>query len=218
MQSRWVLQVKRTGSDEVRRLFDNGKEVKRWEITWNREKTEKVERETAGGPAVTRRVYDASGSLLQEEEYAAGKLSRKTLFTYVNGRLLRTRTLAGEDGAEVSSEVYLYAVNGALREVRRSAAPGESTVTSAVTSGAGLVRRESLHGRVAFHRALRYRGTDGQPRAARRWRVRFHGGLFLRRRLPHALLPRWRSCRQTHALVDPSYDEEGRLSLQRPGA
>ena len=54
--SRWVLRVQRTDSDEERRLFDNGKEVRRWQVSWNRDRTQKVERESAGGTLAARRV------------------------------------------------------------------------------------------------------------------------------------------------------------------
>jgi antitoxin component YwqK of YwqJK toxin-antitoxin module len=147
--SRWVLKLRRTGSDEDRRLFDHGKEVRRWQITWNREKTEKVERESAAGKLAARRVYDASGSLMQEEEYTGGLLSKKVLYTYANGRVTRKRTL-GADGKVVSSEVYLYAAAGGLREVRRSVAADETMVSSVVDGPAGLSEDRSSMGGALF--------------------------------------------------------------------
>ena len=168
--NRWVLQVRRSGPDEVRRLFDDGKEVRRWDFTRNREGTERVEKETGGGKLVARRLYDSAGSLLQEEDYVDGTLSKKTLFTYVDGRLSRTRTLDAE-GSPVSSEAYIYASNGGLREVRRTASPGETTVTSAVTSRAGLSEeRSSMAGSLFIERydpdgrmINREHRTDGVP-------------------------------------------------------
>jgi len=148
--SRWVLQVSRGGLDEVRRLFDNGVEVKRWDFTWNREGSERVERQTAAGVLSARRVYAASGSLLQEEEYTAGVLSKKSLFTYVNGRLSRSRTLAGADESPISSEVYLYAANGGLREVRRTVPLGTPLVSSVVASTVGLSEARSAMGGSLF--------------------------------------------------------------------
>ena len=211
--TRWVLQVRRSGPDEVRRLFDDGKEVRRWDFTWNREGTERVEKETAAGVLASRRVYDSAGSLLQEEEYAAGTLSKKKLFTYVNGRLSRTRTIDGEDGAQVSSDVYLYAANGGLREVRRSAVPGESTVTSAVSSAAGLSEeRSSADGSLFIERydaegrmVNREQRADGAAVSTEDFS--FEPGS----RTPSSseeLLP------ADHAQVSRRFDKEGRVSLE----
>jgi antitoxin component YwqK of YwqJK toxin-antitoxin module len=169
--SRWILRVRRNGLDEERRLYDNGKEVRRWETTWNKEHTVRVEKEIAGGVLAARSVYDASGSLLQEEEYTAGALSKKTLFTYANGRLSLTRVLAGVDGRQVSAEVYLYAANGGLREVRRTAPPGETTVSSSIRGNSGLSeQRSSMEGSLFIERydtdgklINRERRADGVP-------------------------------------------------------
>src|SRR5208337_1920768 len=141
--SRWILRVRRTGLDEVRLLSDNGKEVRRWELSWNTQRTEKVEKEIAGSLLAARRVYDASGGLLQEEEYTAGALSKKTLFTYANGRLEGTRVRAGSDERQVSQEEYFYATNGGLREVRRTVAAGETSVSSSLTGSSGLTEERS---------------------------------------------------------------------------
>jgi len=157
--TRWVLRIRRSGLDEERLLYDNRKEVKRWEISWNGERTERVEKEIAGGVLAARRIYDASGSLLQEEEYAAGALSKKTLSTYANGRLTRTRALSGPDSREISSEVYLYAANGGLREVRRTVSPAETIVSSSITGASGLAEERSSMGGGLF--IERY-DTDGR--------------------------------------------------------
>lgn len=156
--SRWVLKIHRAGTDEDRRLFDRGKEVRRWQVAWNREKTEKVERESAGGALAARRVYDATGSLLQEEEYAGALLAKKTLYKYANGRVTRKRILDG-DGKTVSSETYLYAANGALREVRRSAASDAAMVSSVVQGPAGLSETRSSLGDDLFVERF---GPDGR--------------------------------------------------------
>jgi antitoxin component YwqK of YwqJK toxin-antitoxin module len=148
--SRWVLVISRSGAGEQRQLYDNGKKARRWEISWNKEHSEKVEKEFSGTSLAARRVFDASGSLLQEEEYSAGVLTRKTLSTYSNGRLSRTRVLAGTEGKEVSSSVYLYAANGGLREVRRMVSPGETMVSSLVSGTAGVSEERSSMGGSLF--------------------------------------------------------------------
>jgi antitoxin component YwqK of YwqJK toxin-antitoxin module len=211
--NRWVLQVHRSGPVEVRRLFDDGKEARRWDFTWNREGTERVEKETAGGMLAARRMYDSAGSLLQEEDYVAGTLSKKTLFTYVNGRLSRTRTLNGGDGAQVSSEVYLYAANGGLREVRRTASPGESTVTSAVTSGAGLSEeRSAMAGSLFIERydtegrmINREQRTDGVPVSIEDFSFDADS------RTPASSEERLPA---DHGLASRRYDKDGKLTLE----
>jgi len=47
----------------------------------------RVERELSAGELTARRVYDASGDMLQEERYAAGAVAQKSLFTYTGGHL-----------------------------------------------------------------------------------------------------------------------------------
>ena len=175
--SRWVVKVRRDGSDEDRRLFDDGKEVRRWQVTVEpRQDGEGGERDR-GGKIAARRVYDASGSLLQEEEYAGGVLSKKTVCTYTNGRLTRKREL-GPDGKVLSTQVYLYAVTGGLREVRRTTAPDTAMATSVVSGPSGLsedrssmggdlfVERYGLDGRVV-NREHRVEGKTGVPRRFR---------------------------------------------------
>jgi hypothetical protein len=211
--TRWVLQIRRSGSDEVRRLFDKGVEVKTWEITWNKEHTERVEREKAHDVLAARRVYDAAGSLLQDEEYTAGALSTKTLFTYAGGRLARTRTLAGADGQPVSSEAYLYASSGGLREVKRTAVQGESMVSSAVTSGAGLSEERSTMGASLF--VERY---DARGRVVSRER-REDGAAVSTEDFSYdpatgTLVSSEEKLPLEHAQVARLYDGEGRLSRE----
>ncbi len=111
--------------------------------------TEKVERESTGGVLTARRVSDAAGSLVQEEDYVGGHLSRKALYTYANGRVTRKRVLSA-DGKVVSSEVYLYAAAGGLREVRRTEAPDATMVSSVVDGPAGLSEERSSMGGALF--------------------------------------------------------------------
>jgi YD repeat-containing protein len=142
-QSRWVLKVTREGTAEDRRLYDNGKEVHRWQVSWNAERTERVERESAGGTLAARRFYGEDGSLLKEEEYRDGKLSKTTRYLYEGGRLARTRE-TGADGKAVSSETYVYADDGRLREVRRRTSEGALDVSAWVVGRSGLAEQRSL--------------------------------------------------------------------------
>ena len=141
--SRWVVGVTRRGSDEDRRLYDNGKEVRRWETTWNADGTRRVERESAGGALTARRVYDSRGALLQEDAYAGGTLSGTTLYSYLGGRLVTRRELDAR-GKEQSRDTYIYADDGRLREVRHTLAGGGADLSSAVSGGSGLAEQRTL--------------------------------------------------------------------------
>jgi YD repeat-containing protein len=142
-QSQWVLKVTRDGGDEDRRLYNNGKEVRRWQVSWNSSRTERVEREYAGVKLAARRVYDETGSILREEEFQDGKLSRTTRYGYDGGRLARRRE-TGADGKDLASETYVYADNGRLREVRRRTPDGAVDVSAWVAGRSGLAEQRSL--------------------------------------------------------------------------
>jgi antitoxin component YwqK of YwqJK toxin-antitoxin module len=210
--SRWVVKIRRDGSDEDRRLFDNGKEVRRWHVSWNRDKTEKVERETAGGKIAARRVFDASGSLLQEEEYVNGVLSKKTLCSYANGRLTRKRVL-DHDGKAISTDVYLYAVTGGLREVRRTAGRDTTAFASVVSGPAGLSEDRSSMGGALF--VERY-GPDGRMVSRER---RVDGKTVFVEDFAHdggsGVLASSRESRPDEkTLIERRYDDAGRLAQE----
>jgi hypothetical protein len=210
--SRWILGVQRTDSDEERRLFDSGKEVRRWQVSWNRERTQKVERESAGGTLAARRVYDASGALLQEEEYAAGVLAKRSVYTYGNGRLTRKREI-GADGKLISSAAYLYTVNGGLREVRRTVTPDTTMVTSVVSGPTGLAEdRSSLGGSLFVERYSldgrminRERRVDGETVSVEDFTYDAESGHLVSSK----------ESRPTDGLlVERRYDDAGRLSQE----
>jgi len=136
-ESRWTLEITVTGRDEVRRLFDHGKESRRWEVSWTENGTRKVERELAAGVLSARRIYDGAGSLLQEEQYNGGSLAQKTLLTYAGGRLAHVRVQAA-DGSPIYAEQYVYATNGTVREVKRAGADGDTRTSSYVFGPSGV--------------------------------------------------------------------------------
>jgi antitoxin component YwqK of YwqJK toxin-antitoxin module len=144
-QWEWTMQVERNGSNEVRRLSDKGKEVRRWEISLTKGGAQKVERELQGDVLVARRLYDAKGVLLQEDQYEAGEISQKSLFTYAGGRLTRMRVLA-PDGSLLYSEEYLYATSGALRVVRRIGAPEDARLSAYIMGSSGLSEERNTIG------------------------------------------------------------------------
>jgi antitoxin component YwqK of YwqJK toxin-antitoxin module len=157
-ESRWIMGIQSKGDGEVRRLYDKGKEVHRWEVSWTQKPRQKVERELAAGVLTARRVWDATGNLLQEEQYGEGKLTQKTLFTYSGTRLMRKRALAA-DGSLQYTEEYLYSLRGALREVRRTGEQDKGRGSAFVFGPSGVSEERDTTGQVQF--VTRY-DTDGR--------------------------------------------------------
>ncbi len=205
-ESPWVLGVLRSGSTEVRRLLDNGKEVRRWEISTDGGQT--VERELAAGVLAARRVYGSTGSLLQEELYESGALKEKTLYSYVGGRLLRVRTL-DPLGAALFSDEYVYASDGSLRAVRRTAPAGAQR--SSVVAGVGGIFEE----RTDLGDTLLLARYDAKGRVTSRERRR--GGVtvsredFVFRAGSDALESSTERRPGDGTLIERRYDDAGRL-------
>ncbi|MGA2480309.1 MAG: hypothetical protein ABSG63_16290 [Spirochaetia bacterium] len=115
-QSDWIMGVSRAGAKEIRRLYSKGKEVRRWEVSVSADGTQRIERELARDVLAARRIYDAGGNLLQEDEYTAGRLAQKSMFTYRGNRLARMRLLKA-DGSIVYSPAGLTEERNATRDV-----------------------------------------------------------------------------------------------------
>ena len=211
-ESRWVLKVTRDGAGEDRRLYDNGKEVRRWQESWNDSRTERVERESAGGKLAARRVYDETGSILREEEYKDGKISRTTRYIYQGGRLARKQEI-GADGKELATETYLYADSGRLREVRRRTPSGAADISAWVAGRSGVAEQRSLVDGTLF--VERY-----DPRGRLIEREKQAGGAAVSVEVfsydqGSAKLVTSTERRPAEAVViDRRYDDEGRLSME----
>jgi hypothetical protein len=149
-ESPWVIGVDRgTAGAEVRTLYDKGMEVRRWEISWAADRSQKVEREISAGLIVTRRIYTSTGEMVQEELYKDGALSQKSVYTWAGPRLVRMRIQAA-DGSDISTEEYRYATSGALREVRRTGAAGGQQSSTYVFGGSGLAEERNAAGTTLF--------------------------------------------------------------------
>jgi hypothetical protein len=207
--SRWILAVSRSGPGEVRRLFDNGKEVRKWVTSGAEKGSRREEREYSGGVLAARRVFDESGNLLQEETYDAGTLSQKSLYTYTGSRLTRMRSLA-PDGSLLSSERYVYGVSGTLREVRRTGADGEVRYSSYVAGRAGVSEERNSAGDV-----LSVQRYDTQGRLVSREQRRGDDVLvredFLFRPDSAFLLSSRETVPSAKKVTERRYDEAGRL-------
>ncbi len=140
-ESPWVVSVERSGAQEVRVLLDNGKEVRRWEDTVSGGR--RVERELAKGVPAVRRVYDSSGSILEEDTYDNGKLTQSTTYTYSGGRLVRAQA-SGPDGSTLYTDRFLYAANGSLRAVRRTGPSGGPQEASIVAGSGGIFEERTV--------------------------------------------------------------------------
>ncbi len=208
-ESDWILSVERTGRAEVRILYDKGSESRRWVRVTGASQVE--ERELAGGVLAARRVYDAAGSLLQEDLYAAGSLATKTTYAYAGGRLARTRTV-DPSGSELFTDDYVYASNGSLRSVRRIAAG--STEQASVVSGTGGISEE----RSAAGDTLLVARYDAKGRATSREK-RLNGVTvsredFVFRTDKDALASSTEKIPALGTLIERLYDDEGRLSRE----
>jgi hypothetical protein len=135
--SEWVVTIDRAPGRETRRLLDNGRETRRWETSWSEDRSRREEKETTGAQLASRRVYDAAGNLLQEDEYADGAVTRTSVLTYSAGRVRRTQ-VRGPHGEQLSVTDYVYATNGSLREVVHTEAGGAEQVSSAVAGPSGI--------------------------------------------------------------------------------
>jgi antitoxin component YwqK of YwqJK toxin-antitoxin module len=211
-ESRWVLRVTRDGSDEDRRLYDNGKEVRRWQESWNASRTERVQKESAGGKLAARRVYDATGSILREEEYKDGKISRTTRYVYQGGRVARKVEL-GADGKELATETFVYADSGRLREVRRRTPSGTAEISSWVAGRSGLAEQRSLVEGTLF--VERY-----EPQGKLIEREKHVGGAMVSVEVFSYSPSSGKLASSTERMpaeavvIDRRYDDEGRLSLE----
>jgi len=147
-QFRWVLEVTRTPRGEIRRLFDGGREARRWETgPANGGGTE--ERELTGSSLTARRIYSPAGDLLQEEQYDKGSLSRRSIYTYAASRLSRVRVLSA-DGTVLYTLEYLYTTRGSLREVRRTEGDEVTRDSAFVAGGTGLSEERNRIGDTTF--------------------------------------------------------------------
>jgi len=210
-QAQWTLTVSRDSATEDRRLYNNGKEVRRWQLSWNPSHTEKTERESADGKLTARRTYDATESLQREEEFRDGKLVKTTRYVYEGARLARKREF-GADGKETATETYLYAEDGRLREVRRSVPGGATDHSEWVTGQGGLVEQRSLMDASLF--VERY---DAAGRLAQRQRLA-GGTLVSLESFSYSTAGKLASSSEQRpgdsTVIERTYDDHGRLASE----
>lgn len=153
---KWVLEVSVTPRGEVRRLFQDGKETKRWEMSRLGDGRSE-ERELDGSSPAARRLYAPNGDLLEEDQYSKGKLTQKSLYTYASSRVVRVRVLAA-DGALLYNKDYFYTSRGSLREVRETGGAADARVSAFVAGRSGLSEEWNRNGDDLFVARFDQRG------------------------------------------------------------
>jgi YD repeat-containing protein len=211
-ESAWILEVSTTGTNEVRRLYDHGKEARRWEISWTESGTKKVERELSSGVLAARRIYDATGSLLQEEQYDNGVLAQKSVLTYSGGHLARLRMLAA-DGSLIYEERYTYGKKGTLREVRRTGAAGDAGISSFVFGPAGVSEERTSSKNTLFISRYDTRGRLENSERRKGEQTESRADFFYRPETD-LLLSSTESLLAEGKTIERRYDEAGKLASE----
>jgi hypothetical protein len=208
----WVAGIETSAGREVRRLYAEGKESRRWETSWGEVGSPREEREFASGRLAAVRVYDPSGSIMTEESYRDGALSEKTVFTYAGSRLSRVRT-TGPDGVFLHGEEYLFTTRGALRGVMRTLADGQSMQSRFFAGSSGLAEERNTVGEALF--IARY---DTRGRVVERERRDAQGLAsredFLFRLESNTLESSEETLPREGKLARRRYDEQGLLAVE----
>jgi antitoxin component YwqK of YwqJK toxin-antitoxin module len=148
-ESVWVLGVERSGDREVRRLYQEGTEARRWDTGPLEGGVKREEREIIAGDLAAYRVYTNAGDMLLEELYENGTVTQRSVFTYSNTRLVAQRVQSA-DGSVASTTEYVYSTKGGLRAVRRTAAGGDSAASIFVSGAPGIAEERNSVGDSLF--------------------------------------------------------------------
>ncbi len=204
----YVLRVERGEGREVRILYHDGEEQRRWEREGGQEK------EYREGVLVEAERRDAAGRLVERSTYSEGELSSRTVYSYGPGGLRSARTYDAA-GKLAYTDSYTLGPGGELRAVRRTR--GDGTVERAAATESGgrlLVERSSLGGQALVNRYDRqgrrivrevWDGGTLQERETYRYREGEGEAVIAASQLQDAVTGR-RTLR--------SYDEQGRLVLE----
>ncbi len=208
----FVLEVDKKPGSEVRRLYKNGAEVRRWE-TVSIEDGKKRENEYEEGKLAATRMLGASGELLREETFLDGELRQKAVYEYVKGNPVGVKVTAA-DGTLVYSDELRLSTRGALREVRRTFADGGSAFSVFLgVSGVGGEEWDSLAG---ITLVIRY---DGRARAVEKeqWKgeTLISAEKLVFRGDSDLLSESTEDRPESDTRVERIYDEQGRLSTER---
>ena len=135
----YLLLVQSRDGLEIRTLYHEGRESRRWELAAGQERV------YAEGSLAEERTYDGAGRLLAEKLFTGGQLSESLQYRYGLSGLSSVET-RGPDGALRSRERYELGPGGELRRVRRDSTGGEGAQELALVSGGGRLYEERLSG------------------------------------------------------------------------
>jgi hypothetical protein len=203
-----ILVVRTEGSRETRTLLYEGEELQRWE------RDPEEERSYRGTELELQQLhrYDNGDRVMEEQLYADGSLSQRTLYYYNRDVLEHTETFA-PDGLLLYRDYYRLSTDGRLRRVTRVQEDRRGDQRLALGDGTRGVTEER-YGNNQERRINRY---DQEGRLVEReyW---YEGQLLERERVQYrgegelrssALLEEFSPERRTVS----SYDEEGRVVL-----
>lgn len=132
----YVLEISRTAGGEQRRLLNPaGEELKAWRITRHVSGSVAVFESYEKGLLVSVERYRPDGWTESIEEFSAGELSSRTVWTVQGGKLQRALS-SDASGATLYEDSYSYSPSGALRSVVRTHADGRKETTGASFAGA----------------------------------------------------------------------------------
>lgn len=203
-----VLKIERSGSKEVRTLYESGEEKKRWVILPDQEWIYEH------GELTMMSLFSEQGRLLEEYSYEHGDEVEKTVFHYLTGGLSYTETFDGDENLLYMDE-YRLSSRGRLREVKRIWADNEKQDQTLLLTTSGGNLYEEQH--TASGKDLIYRfNSSGKLLCRELW---VDNNLSMRERITYAgetKVPvssveiNYRDNRSIHK----AYDEQGRLLRQ----
>jgi antitoxin component YwqK of YwqJK toxin-antitoxin module len=205
----YVLEVEKIGPREARRLYENGKEVSRWEITYGDDGAKKEEREFTGGVISARRVYGKAGEIALEETYADGKIQSTASFLHVNSRLSSVKVTA-PDGRLIYTQRYFLSDDGGLRRVERANADGSTSSSIYFAGGEGV--REERDSSAGMTYVTRY-DERGRTVGKEKWlgeEIQLQE-LFVYRADSNLLATSMETLYVDGTRIERGYDENGRL-------
>jgi YD repeat-containing protein len=135
----YLLLVQSRDGLEIRTLYHEGRESRRWELAAGQERV------YAAGSLAEERTFDGAGRLLAEKLFSSGQLSESLQYRYGLSGLSSVET-RGPDGQLRSRERYELGLGGELRRVRRDSTGGEGAQELSLTSGGGRLYEERLSG------------------------------------------------------------------------
>ncbi len=119
-EEEWYLKTEEDPGGSVKTLFQNGKEIKRWEEQRSGDAGNNL-LETYYYKNVLREIneYDPNGTVLSEQMYDSGaNLLEHRIFRYSGDGILMGMLILNKDGLEETLFDFLYNDRGSLRELK----------------------------------------------------------------------------------------------------